>query len=902
MNLFRVPLLKIGWRATALFVTLLVSHVAESTSIINWNKQDIGTAAIPGSVSENQDTITLEGSGNDIWGSQDNFYYVYIPVRGDATITVRVVSIENTHPWAKASIMFRETLDSGSVNVALDYSAHEHIAFQWRPVANNRSYYWGRNVGAGPYYLKLMREGNVFSGYYSSDNINWQLTTQKTINMADDIYLGLAGSPHVIDQNATAVFDSLSVQTSDTTTMCYVQGAQCGTIDDGMGGAIQCGACEANSACNSNQCSPMDPTYIAQACAAAGASCGPIRDGQGNTISCGGCDTGESCSSNRCESSCSLTQIDDGPFDNLLAYAPLQFAYEDLSPNGYSVQTTLLEHNTDNQLFPFESSVDMTAKNIQLQLGSTSISQPMTLSFKMQPSEANQEATIIESDALSLKESSGALTTTFETLTNPVTLLNNASTLKHRSCNHVAVQVDASHIRTFLNGQSAETAVNTATLQALSGTLNIGPYNGKVWDVRIYERVLTPAEITSIGSDCDDAQSKPLPDPTYPNYLCGVYQCIYWPDGVTDTTQDSFEYQLSGHEMTWEHNVLETGMYKHGQLCAEYEKPRDLLLTEGYRKSWVSKFNFEKPWNQYVLHENFHAYQSRTGGSTKFLAESSASWGAFSQKPTAYDTILGMYTLQPQLALWTTQSSVFEEGIIDYAKGGHQYGAAIWEWYVTHHVLNDDHFIGKVFNRNVLNLAPLTGKPSEGMYNALAEAGFDMRDVFSDFAARVTTWDVDYADTFIASEVGSFNRMNGNNNNSDNPIPSEEVDNKIAEFYDHNGTQNQWLTVPSRYKIGDWAYNAYQVDVTSNTTYEVGINPSVSNPAYSEFRAQVVVHNEQSGERQYYKIPNTTAGIASSIMVYAEAGEKLYLVVANTPSTKFNEFKAYTYDYLISAQ
>ncbi len=645
---------------------------------------------------------------------------------------------------------------------------------------------------------------------------------------------------------------------------------------------------------------PVDEISAVAVCAAAGAQCGEVRDGIGNTLSCGSCDTGETCSNNRCEASCGLDQIDNGPFDGLVAYAPLQFSYEDMSENKLDVNTNLLAHEDEGE-FTFESSVDMTDKKIDIDFDNQSVSTPMTLSFKMIPSQSNQTALVMQSNSFSIKEDGGAISSKFETQDGLLSLINSNSVLKNRSCNHVAVKIDTNKVTTYLNGQASQMAVDENSIKALTGKLSIGPYPGKVWDVRVFDHALNSADISELGEDCDDANSMPVANEEYPNYLCGVYQCMFWPADVTDTTQESFEYQLSGHDMTWEHNVMTTGMYVHGELCEEYAKPRNLELSEGYRKSWVSKFNFDNPWNQYVLHENFHAYQKRTNGSTKFLAESTASWGAFSMKPTAKDSLLGMYTLQPHLALWTIQDSEFEDGIIDNSKGGHQYGASIFEFYVTHHVLADN-AIGKVFNRGVLNLAPLSGKPSEAMYSVLQEGGFDMRDVFADFAARVTTWDMDYGDTFLESEIASFNRMDGNNNKADEPIPSEEVNNKISEFYDVAGTNGQWLTVPSRYKIGSWAFNAYEVDVTENTTYSVGINPSLQNPDYAEFRAQVVVHNLQTGSREYHKLPVTTAGIATSINVFAKEGDKLYLVVSSTPSTKFTDFETYTYDYIIEAQ
>ncbi|WP_226646808.1 PA14 domain-containing protein [Microbulbifer variabilis] len=623
------------------------------------------------------------------------------------------------------------------------------------------------------------------------------------------------------------------------------------------------------------------------------AECGVIRGESGETVDCGSCSNGESCMANRCETTCSLDQTGKGSFNSLFAYVPSQITNTDLSGNGHLVQTTYTGIQPDDgDDFPFISRTDMTAKAIALDFGNSSAGLPLTVSFKYIPSQALQTNTLISSSSLTVIERQGIITTQLHG-DDDIEIINSESISKTYSCNQVTAVIDLDMVTTYFNGNVIQHNVDASGVDTLTGVMNIGPYTGKIWDLRVFNRALSPDEANLLGEDCDDSGSRETPFEGYPNYLCSVYQCIWWPNDV-ETSDASLQYQVNAHDMTWEHNVLATGMHIHGNLCGEYEKPRDLQLTEAYRNSWVNNFNKDNPWNNYVLHENFHSYQTRAGGGSKMLQESTANWGAYSQKP-GHDgvNLLGMYTLQPHQPLHTDQSSPLEEGIIDAYKGGHQYGAGIYEFYLSEYV-TDRKFIGDIYNDDRRYSAPIAA-----MYDLVAQAGYDMREVFSEFAARTITWDYpEYGEQWRQAEVDSYGRMVSQ---QPDDLPDEEVDNKISEFYGVEGTNGQWVAVPERYRPGSWAYNAYEVEVSRDETYLIGVRPSVTNPEYAEFRAQAVVYNEDSKERRYHPIPVVSAGEESTVTVPVSSGETLYLVVASTPSQKFTDWDAYRYDYLIEA-
>ena len=54
---------------------------------------------------------TFYGGGNDIWNTDDQFRFAYQKIAGDFSFSVKVDSLKNTHPYAKAGIMVRKNLN-----------------------------------------------------------------------------------------------------------------------------------------------------------------------------------------------------------------------------------------------------------------------------------------------------------------------------------------------------------------------------------------------------------------------------------------------------------------------------------------------------------------------------------------------------------------------------------------------------------------------------------------------------------------------------------------------------------------------------------------------------------------------------------------------------------------------
>jgi hypothetical protein len=110
---------------------------------------------------------------------------------------------------------------------------------------------------------------------------------------------------------------------------------------------------------------------------------------------------------------------------------------------------------------------------------------------------------------------------------------------------------------------------------------------------------------------------------------------------------------------------------------------------------------------------------------------------------------------------------------------------------------------------------------------------------------------------------------------------------------------DSWTSVLPEHLLGNWGHTTYRVDVDPDTDYSLALRMDVGNPAYSEYRARVVTHDEDSGERTYYDLPVAGLGSASSIEVNTGSSSKLYLVVAAVPSTLDTPWDFHLYDYKI---
>ena len=176
-----------------------------------WSPADVGNVGLAGSFTVTDGTLTVRGSGADIWNAADGFHFAYRTLTGDGAIEAQVGSLTNTHPWAKAGVMIRDTLAGNSPNTATLLTAASGVHVQNRATTGatttNIAGPWGTTA---PYWVRLVRTGTTVVGSGSPDGVTWTTIATHAVT-TPTVYIGLAVTSHDNAQLATATFNQVRI-------------------------------------------------------------------------------------------------------------------------------------------------------------------------------------------------------------------------------------------------------------------------------------------------------------------------------------------------------------------------------------------------------------------------------------------------------------------------------------------------------------------------------------------------------------------------------------------------------------------------------------------------------------------------------------------------------------------
>lgn len=198
-------------------VTLGRTIIEEHATLPNgWTNVSFGDTlvAMAGTGTENNGVFTIDAGDGDFWGNSDRGNFIYKPFSGDCEIIAYIKNYYSPEKeWAMAGLMMRDNLTIGSKFAAMMMIAQPGGVLRDRieseGIVNQSPYPNG--LEKAPYWVRLKRVGNLFTGYVSADGLEWKKIREVTIPMEVQIYVGMCATTHDRESNGIYSFEKVTL-------------------------------------------------------------------------------------------------------------------------------------------------------------------------------------------------------------------------------------------------------------------------------------------------------------------------------------------------------------------------------------------------------------------------------------------------------------------------------------------------------------------------------------------------------------------------------------------------------------------------------------------------------------------------------------------------------------------
>lgn len=188
-------------------------HVSQGQLPDPWIHFDVGDVAAAGSANLDGGTLTLNGSGNDIWNDADEFHFIFQPCSGNAEVVTQVLTQDFTDDWAKAGPLFRASAAADAPYVGIFVTPGNGVTLQRRSSGGSSTSSTRDSGISAPVWLRLLRLGNTFTGYYRSTTSDpWTRLGSYSVELPDEALAGIGGTSHNDGAVMTATFNPVTLE------------------------------------------------------------------------------------------------------------------------------------------------------------------------------------------------------------------------------------------------------------------------------------------------------------------------------------------------------------------------------------------------------------------------------------------------------------------------------------------------------------------------------------------------------------------------------------------------------------------------------------------------------------------------------------------------------------------
>jgi hypothetical protein len=179
------------------------------------NSADIGAPPLKGSAEYDPAarTYKITGTGTDIWGTADQFHYVWREATGNFSVTATTKFLTDGNAHRKAAIMLRRTADGDSPFVHFAIHGDGMAAVQFRSTQGGDTNTLDFPIGKpGVWRLKLTKQGGNVIVAIAPEGAPLRELGHTVSTIGSQVLVGLAVASHDAKALNTVVFSDVTFE------------------------------------------------------------------------------------------------------------------------------------------------------------------------------------------------------------------------------------------------------------------------------------------------------------------------------------------------------------------------------------------------------------------------------------------------------------------------------------------------------------------------------------------------------------------------------------------------------------------------------------------------------------------------------------------------------------------
>jgi hypothetical protein len=179
----------------------------------SWSAADLSGTPIQGASSYNPITNQwlLTGSGVNATSTISQGQFASQPWTKDGTFTAEIQSVAGSGSAAKGGLLLTSTTTAGTSFVSLTQTGTGGLAFIWQTSGSGTAQGIQLRRVASPIWVKIVTNAGVYSGYYSTDGVNYTLLGNEAVSFPGAIQAGLFYASGSAATLGTSTFTNVTV-------------------------------------------------------------------------------------------------------------------------------------------------------------------------------------------------------------------------------------------------------------------------------------------------------------------------------------------------------------------------------------------------------------------------------------------------------------------------------------------------------------------------------------------------------------------------------------------------------------------------------------------------------------------------------------------------------------------